>query len=63
MTGPVDSVIGVRKELVIQKFITQMPVRFDVAKGDVMVSGVIIDVDLNDGRAISIERLQRLVRR
>jgi metallophosphoesterase (TIGR00282 family) len=63
MTGPVDSIIGTKIDLIIQKFTTQMPVRFEVAKGDVMLSAVIIDVDQNTGRAISIKRLQRIVKR
>jgi len=63
MTGPIDSVIGTKKDLVIQKFLTQMPVRFEVAKGDVMLSAVVIDVDSATGRAISIKRLQRIVKR
>lgn len=63
MTGPMDSVIGVKKDLIIQKFLTQMPAKFDVAKGDVMVCAVIVDIDLITGRAISIERLRRIVKR
>ena len=63
MTGPINSVIGMKTESVIKKFITQMPVRFDVAKGDVVVSGVIIDVDPVTGGAISIERLRKIVSR
>jgi metallophosphoesterase (TIGR00282 family) len=58
MTGPVDSVIGMRKDLVIQKFLTQMPVRFEVPKGDAIFSAVVVDVDPASGKAISIERLQ-----
>lgn len=62
MTGPVDSILGIRKELIIRRFLTQMPVRFEVSKGDVVVSAVIIDVDPSTGRATSIERLQRIVK-
>ena len=63
MTGPIDSVIGVKKDLIIQKFLTQMPVKFDVAKGDVILAGVIVDIDPDTGRAISIERLRKVVKR
>lgn len=63
MTGPIDSVIGVKKDLIIQKFLTQMPAKFDVAKGDVIVAGVIVDIDPVTGRAISIERLRKIVKR
>ncbi|MFZ5633291.1 MAG: TIGR00282 family metallophosphoesterase [Bacillota bacterium] len=58
MTGPKDSVIGVKKELVIEKFITQMPRRFEVAEGLYQFNAVIIDVDEALGRAVGIERIQ-----
>ncbi|NPV52911.1 MAG: TIGR00282 family metallophosphoesterase [Firmicutes bacterium] len=60
MTGPVDSVIGVKKELVIGKFLAQMPVRFETATGRVCLGGAIIDVDESSGRARSIERVYEL---
>jgi metallophosphoesterase (TIGR00282 family) len=63
MTGPIDSVIGVKKDLIIQRFLTQMPVKFDVAKGDVILAGVIVDIDPVTGRAMSIERLRKIVKR
>jgi metallophosphoesterase (TIGR00282 family) len=57
MTGPFDSVIGIRKDQAINKFITQLPGRFDVAKGDIRLQAVIIDID-SDGRSLSIRRLE-----
>lgn len=57
MTGSFDSVIGVRKELAVERFVTQMPVRFEVAKKDVRLNGVVIGVDPVNGRALSIERI------
>jgi hypothetical protein len=57
MTGPYDSVIGVRKEMIIQRFLTNMPARFEAATGDVKLCGVTIDCDENTGKARSIERL------
>ncbi len=57
MTGPFDSVIGIKKDIVIEKFLTQMPNKFDVAKNDVRLQGVILDVDAESGRARSIERI------
>ena len=59
MTGPYDSVIGMDKESVIRKFLSQLPARFEVAKGDVRLSGVLIEADLATGRAQSIERIMR----
>ncbi|MCL6479448.1 MAG: TIGR00282 family metallophosphoesterase [Peptococcaceae bacterium] len=58
MTGPRDSVIGVQKELVIEKFITQMPRRFEVAEGLYQFNAVLIDIDEALGRAVGIERIQ-----
>ncbi len=56
MTGPHDSVIGVDKEIILNRFLTQMPVRFEVAEGDVRIEGVLIDAD-DDGRATAIRRI------
>lgn len=57
MTGPFDSVIGIKKDIVIEKFLTQMPNRFDVAKGDIRLQGVLLDIDAQSGRAHAIERI------
>jgi 2',3'-cyclic-nucleotide 2'-phosphodiesterase len=61
MCGPRDSVIGVRREQVLERFLTQMPNRFEVAAGPVWVQGVLIDVDEASGRARSIERVREEV--
>lgn len=57
MTGPHDSVIGVDKDIIISRFVTQMPVRFEVAESEVLIEGVVIDAD-DRGRATAIERLR-----
>lgn len=57
MSGPHDGVIGVEKEQVISRFLTSMPNRFDAARGDVRLNGVLIDCDAKTGRANSIERI------
>ena len=54
MTGPHDSVIGVRTDLVLRRFTTQLPIRFEPAEGDVRIEGALIECDA-DGRATSIE--------
>ena len=59
MTGPYDSVIGIDKALVIQRFLNQLPARFDAAKGDVRLAGVLIEADVDTGRALSIQRVMR----
>lgn len=58
MTGPVNSIIGVKKEMVISKFLTQVPVRFETAKGLSMLSCVVLEIDSETGKAASIERMQ-----
>ena len=61
MTGPIDSVIGTRTDLVINKFLTQMPVKFEVPKGDVIIPAVVIDIDSLTGKSKSIERIQEII--
>ena len=56
MTGPFDSVIGIKKEAIIERFLTQMPNKFDLAKDDIRMQGVIVDIDAVSGKANSIER-------
>ncbi len=58
MTGPYESVIGRRVQDVMQRFVTGLPVRFEVASGDIQLHGCIVDADEKTGRARSIERVQ-----
>jgi hypothetical protein len=57
MTGPRHSVIGIRPDEAIRKFITQMPRKFTVAPGPAQLCGVVLDIG-DDGRARSIHRVQ-----
>jgi len=57
MSGPYDSVIGVEKEQVIARFLTSMPGRFEAARGDVRLSGVLIACDPKTGKASAISRI------
>jgi 2',3'-cyclic-nucleotide 2'-phosphodiesterase len=57
MTGPYESVIGVRVDRVLKRFLTQVPHPFEPAKNDVRLAGAVIDVDESTGRARGIERL------
>jgi metallophosphoesterase (TIGR00282 family) len=59
MCGPCDSVIGQKKEKIIERFLTSMPLRFEVATDDVQLQGVIIEIDEKSGKAKKIERIQR----
>jgi 2',3'-cyclic-nucleotide 2'-phosphodiesterase len=58
MTGPHDSVIGVRSDLVLRRFQTGLPVRFEPAEGDVRIEGAMIECDPETGRATSIKTVR-----
>ncbi|MCX7794632.1 MAG: TIGR00282 family metallophosphoesterase [Thermodesulfovibrionales bacterium] len=57
MTGPVDSIIGIEIPQIIDRFLYQMPKKFEVAKGRSVLSAVLIDIDTKTGLARSIQRL------
>jgi len=57
MTGPYDSVIGQNKERIIRRFLTSLPVRFNVAESGIELHGVAIDLDERTGKARSIRRI------
>ncbi|NLI12671.1 TIGR00282 family metallophosphoesterase [Pelotomaculum propionicicum] len=57
MTGPIDSVIGVKKEIIIDKFLTQIPQYFEVATGPFQFNGAVIEINEDTGEAVSIERI------
>ena len=58
MTGPFDSVIGIKKEIILQRFLMQMPIRFEVSDKDIWFNGVLIEIDEKSGKASQIQRLQ-----
>lgn len=60
MTGPMNSVIGVKTDLVLQKFLTQMPVRFEVADGPYQFCAVFVDIDETSGLATDINRIKNI---
>lgn len=59
MTGPRDSVLGVKKELVINRFLTMLPVKFEPADGAIQLNAVLVDIDEKSGKARKIEAIQR----
>jgi len=59
MTGPCDSVIGRKVEDVLERFLTCVPVRFEVAEGNIQLQGAVIEVDERTGKANSILRIQK----
>lgn len=56
-TGPHESVLGREIEPIIKRFLTSQPQRFEVAKGRILLQGVLLEIDPNSGRARSIQRL------
>ena len=58
MTGPVDSVIGVKKEIIINRFRTKLPERFDYADGECMLDCVLFDIDEKSGKTMFVERFE-----
>ncbi|HXX75704.1 MAG TPA: TIGR00282 family metallophosphoesterase [Nitrospiraceae bacterium] len=58
MTGPLHSVIGVKKELAIEKFLTGMPRRFEVASGPTVFCAALVELEARLGKALSIERIR-----
>ncbi len=57
MVGALDSILGVKPEPVIEKFLTEMPVKFDVAEGPCIYNGVILDIDNRGNYVTDIERI------
>lgn len=58
MTGPQVSVIGIEKEQILERFLTHMPRKYDVAGGKGLLSAVVIEIEDKSGKAVAIQRLQ-----
>jgi 2',3'-cyclic-nucleotide 2'-phosphodiesterase len=58
MTGPSSGVIGIEKNEIIERFLTHMPRRFDVAEGKALLSAVVIEIDEESGKSTAIQRVQ-----
>jgi metallophosphoesterase (TIGR00282 family) len=58
LCGPFDSVIGMEKENVISGFMSQLPRRFEVAQDNVVLQGIVVDIDERSGRATDVKRLR-----
>ncbi len=59
MTGPYDSVIGRRVEDVLTRFLSSIPVKFEVAQGDIQLCGALVEIDDSTGKAVSLSRVQK----
>jgi 2',3'-cyclic-nucleotide 2'-phosphodiesterase len=60
MVGPRDSILGMKTDVIVERFRTGMPKRFEVADGQVVFGSVLIDADDGSGKARSIERVDRM---
>ncbi len=59
MAGALNSMIGMKKEPIIKKFLTQMPIKFEVeTAGPMILCGVCVEIDVTSGKAVSIERFR-----
>jgi metallophosphoesterase (TIGR00282 family) len=61
MCGPEESILGMKADAVLRRFLTQMPTRFEVAGGAVIVQGAIVDADEATGKARAIRRVRERV--
>jgi hypothetical protein len=58
MTGPLASVIGIRKQVALERFLTQIPWKFDVATEEIELQGVVVEIDSETGKARNIQRIR-----
>ncbi len=61
MSGPTNSVIGMDKSAVLTRFLTQMPQKYEVAKGDLEVQGVMITIDTRTKQCVDIKRIREKI--
>lgn len=59
MTGPFDSIIGVKTDAALRRLVRGLPTRFEPATSDVRLSGVLVSVDRETGRAVDVQRVSR----
>jgi 2',3'-cyclic-nucleotide 2'-phosphodiesterase len=58
MSGPLDSVIGVKVDICVRRGLTQMPIKMESADGDSFISGVLFSIDADTRRCLSVERIR-----
>lgn len=57
MTGPKNSVLGIKPEIIIERMKTNMPARFETAEGECCLQGVIFEIDKTTGRCVGVKRI------
>jgi metallophosphoesterase (TIGR00282 family) len=60
MVGPIDGVLGVETQAILRKFLTGLPSRFTVARGRVIATGAVLEIDPSDGKALKIEDFHKI---
>jgi hypothetical protein len=58
MTGPLASVIGIRKQVALERLLTQIPWKFDVATEEIELQGVVVEIDSKTGKSKDIRRIK-----
>ena len=61
MVGAYNSVLGICPEIVIEKFLTAMPTKFEVEEGPCIYCGIIFDIDDKTNKIVNIERVQQII--
>ena len=59
MTGPLESVLGIRPDIILRRYLTGLPTKFELASGPCLLSGAVVEIDAGSGRAMRIERVAR----
>jgi calcineurin-like phosphoesterase len=55
MTGPSDSILGMRKDIILTRFLTQLPQKFEVGKGEPVMEGAALEIEARTGKARAIK--------
>jgi len=61
MTGPYDGILGVDRDIIIEKFLTHIPARFEIAKGRIQFNAVLLEIDEATGKTLSIKRISHIL--
>lgn len=59
MNGPLESIIGMKKDIIVERFLRKIPIKMEVAEGPGFLSGVVFEIDSESGRCLKIHRLLR----
>jgi len=61
MTGPYDSVIGRKTEQILERFLSGLPVKSEVAEGNIQLRGLVVEIDPKTGKATHVERIAKVL--